>query len=504
VKNAIKFLYALLSIVFYFVKGVLYMISTIRHIHTRLPAWSIGFLLLFLGSNSFFSASAFAVSVRAQASKPNKDYYTVTLPVNNAVLINPGKGWVLYGTPATQTAKTLAYASVGYTRYNWSDIEPSEGKYNWSIIDSDMNAWKAVGKKFAFGVMNANSSTPTNQYVTPEWVFKDGAAAIKSGTYDKILKRKGIQYIPVWNDPIFLRKVQDFVTAMAKRYDGNPDIAYIDIRSYGNWGLQEVNSLPHSVALSSRGAGKHIRIYSNAFRHTQLIVPWGSPAYKSAYGWATNHSIGVRQDGLMVSSDGKELAMAYGKTPAVFEFYSSYQWLKQHGYWQNSKLLTAVNAGKPSYISMGGWGNDAQVMLAQHPQLIHRLANMIGYNFTLKSATLPISITNRRASTFSFSWKNQGVAFLNQSATVAVALLDGSNRVVQKQWLRGVRPEAWKPGKITITSKLMMFTGVHAGTYKLAVGLFLRTADSNPTYEIGNRGRTSNGWYVISNRELVK
>ena len=467
--------------------------------HLRPIAQSISFVLLLLWSSFFFSTYALAASAHSQQMQLGKNYHTLTPPVSNSLILTPGQGLVLYGNPANQTANTMAYASVGYMRYDWSRIEPKEGVYNWSVIDYDLNAWHAAGKRFAFGVMNANSSDPMVAYVTPKWVFDDGAAVVKSHTYDSVLGRSSIQYIPVWDDPIFLRKVQDFVTAMARRYDSNTNIAYIDIRSYGNWGTQKIDGLPHSVALSAAKAQKHDQIYRSAFKHTQLILPWSITGYNSTYAWAVKNNIGLRRDGIMVSSNGIELRPAYGKTPIVFEFYGGYQWLNQKGYWNNNKVLTALNTGKPSYVSMGLWGNDAQVLLTHQPQLIQTVANMVGYHFVLSSATLPNSITNHRANLISLSWKNQGVAYLSQPASVAVALLDKSNNVVQKQWLAGTKPQNWVPGKTTTESASITFKGVPAGSYKLAVGLFLHTTDSTPTYQIGNQRLTKNGWYVLSN-----
>ena len=428
----------------------------------------------------------------------SQSYYTTTPQINPDVITNPGKGWVLYGSPSQQSAGTLAYGSVGYVRYDWSDVEPTEGHYNWSMIDYDLNSWVAVGKQFAFGVMNADSSSSTT-YVTPSWVFKDGAASVRTTSYDDVSGLKGVQYVPVWNDPIYLQKVRDFLAALAKRYDGNPHIAYIDIRSYGNWGEQHVYGISPSVALSAAGVQTHIQMYKNAFHHTQLIVPWGTPDYNSVYGWAVNNGVGMRRDGMMVDSNGSELAPANGKAPAVFEFYGSYQWLNSSGYWNDDKLRQEVEIGKPSYIGMGQWNNDAQLMLAAQPTLIRDLANHMGYDFVLKSATLPTTISNNQATTISLSWNNQGVTYLYNHAYVAIALLDSSNNVVQKQWFSGSNPNAWVPGKTTTESANFTFSGLNTGSYKIAVGLFQNQTDSNPIYKIGNQGRTANGWYVISN-----
>jgi len=469
--------------------------STSRHMHREVYGISIVFLILGL---LILPVKAVAKNMQNNQAIVSPHHYHVIKPqISNDVLLNPGKGWVLYGLPSNHSTSTMAYATVGYMRYDWSSIEPAEGKYNWSIIDSALNAWKAQGKRFAFGVMNANSSDWTIQYVTPQWVFADGASYVRSKTFDDLTGKTGIQYEPVWDDPVFLQKVKDFLAALALRYDNNPNIAYIDVRSYGNWGEQHMYGIPPSVALSAAGVQKHIQMYKDAFKRVQIIAPWGMPNYNSVYDWAVNNGVGMRRDGVMVDSDGSELSRAYGKQPAVFEFYGSYQWLVSHGYWSDAKLRSDVNIGKPSYISMGQWGNDAEIMLASEQSLVHDLANSMGYSFMLASATIPTTISNNQAVNISLSWSNQGVGYLYQSCRVAVALLDSSGNVVQQQWFTGSNPNVWAPGQITKENASITFTGVRAGTYRLAVGLFQSTSDRNPVYKIGNQGRTANGWYVL-------
>ncbi len=439
----------------------------------------------------------------ASAQGPSKHLtaqtYSITPQTSNNVVLNPGEGWVLYGAPSNQSASTMAYATVGYVRYDWSSIEPTEGHYNWYMIDNDLKAWVAQGKQFAFGVMNADSSSQI-PYVTPHWVFADGAASVPCTTFDDLTGKKGvIQYEPVWDNPVFLQKVRDFLAALAQRYDNNPHIAYIDVRSYGNWGEQHVYGIPPSVPLSAAGVQMHIQMYKDAFKHTQIIAPWGTSDYNSTYDWAVNNGIGMRRDGMIVDSNGSELTRAQGKAPAVFEFYGSYQWLSASRNWNATKLRQDVEIGKPSYIGMGQWGNDAQVLLFKEPTLIRDLANHMGYHFVLTNVTLPTTVAANQPMNISLSWNNQGVSYLYKQASVAVALLDSSNNVVQKQWFSGSNPKAWAPGQTTTENANITFTGVNNGTYKLAVGLFQNTTDSNPTYNIGNQGRTANGWYVVSN-----
>ncbi len=430
-------------------------------------------------------------------------YHVIIPQTSSDIILNPGKGWVLYGLPSDHSENAIAAASVGYLRYDWSSIEPAQGQYNWSPIDYAINAWQAQGKQFAFGVMNADSTDYSNQFVTPQWVFADGARSVRSQSFDNVTGKTGIQYVPVWNDPVFLQKLKDFVTALAQRYDTNPNIAYIDVRSYGNWGEQHVYGIPPSIALSPADVQKHIQLYADAFKHVQIIVPWGSSNYNSVYNWAVDNKIGMRRDGLMVDSNGSELARANGHAPSIFEFYASYQWLLQNGYWSDAKLRSDVITGKPSYINLGQWGNDADMMLANNASLIHDLANQMGYYFVLKRAYMPTTINNGQSYNMGLSWYNQGVSYLYGSCNVAVALLDSSGNVVQQRWFTGSNPRAWTPGWTKTESAAITFTGVRAGTYQLAVGLFQNVSDSNPIYKIGNQGRTATGWYVLSNSVAV-
>jgi len=468
----------------------------------RIVLRSVGIIILLMETSFLLPFVSAQDATHIPNTVAHNAHHTIAPQTSTDILLNPGKGWVLYGSPANQSASTMAYASVGYMRYDWSSIEPSEGQYNWSIIDNDLNAWVAQGKQFAFGVMNANSSDAL-QYVTPHWVFADGAASVRCTAFDDTTGKTGIQYEPTWNDPIFLQKVRDFLTALARRYDNNPHIAYIDVRSYGNWGEQHVYGITPSIPLVAADVQTHIQMYRNAFQHTQIIAPWGTPDYNSVYDWAVNNGVGMRRDGMMVDSNGEELVRAHGKAPAVFEFYGSYQWLKAGGYWDGARLRQEVELGKPSYIGMGQWDDDAQTMLADEQQLIGDLANRIGYHFVLASATLPTTLTNGQTSTISLSWRNQGVTYLYKKASVAVALLDNANNVVQKQWFAGSNPRAWGPGLTTTEQTNITFTGINAGTYKLAIGLFQNTTDSNPTYKIGNQGGTANGWYVVSSTTVV-
>ena len=82
---------------------------------------------------------------------------------NGAALVNPGMGWVFhyydnipahYGSKLapSDTLDQWPGSSVIYLRIPWSYIEPAEGRYNWSVLDTPAQRCIAKGKQVAFRI----------------------------------------------------------------------------------------------------------------------------------------------------------------------------------------------------------------------------------------------------------------------------------------------------------------------------------------------------------------
>lgn len=170
----------------------------------------------------------------------------VVRPVDNgSALVNPGMGWVFhhydnnilrYGVDLapSDTVDEFPGMSVVYLRLAWSHIEPEEGKFNWSIVDTPAQRWIQKGKRIALR-FTASESSRDQPYATPEWVRKAGAKGYHH------IPRKGITsdgaiWEPDYDDSAFLEKLGNFLAAAAARYDGNPEVAFIDVGSFGVWG----------------------------------------------------------------------------------------------------------------------------------------------------------------------------------------------------------------------------------------------------------------------------
>src|SRR5688572_4415191 len=191
--------------------------------------------LVFLG---LFAALSQAANF---AERPG--YVTVRPRDDGRALVNPGMGWTLYFysdftdnygsklAPA-DTVDDFPGLSTVYMRVPWSMLEPQEGKFNWPLLDTPAQRWIAKGKQVAFRVTCSESML---RYATPQWVEQAGA---KGHSYLLGTGRRedGPLWDPDFDDPVFLAKLESFLKAFSARYDGNPNVAYIDIGSFGLWG----------------------------------------------------------------------------------------------------------------------------------------------------------------------------------------------------------------------------------------------------------------------------
>ena len=442
------------------------------------------------------------------AVPPSAANLVVKPALDNSMLVNPGKGYVQYWEPDVSIFYKYRepddkyvkdYIGIGYSRFNWSALEPKEGVFDWSIPDRFIAEYAKYGKKVGFGVMSVTTGQ-RDQYVTPKWVFDAGAVPlnIRDDTAPT-----GTQVIPMsWADPVFLAKMQGFIAAFGKRYDGNRNIAFIDIRDYGNWGEGHIGALicvnPNQQSMIVMTPPDNLQNnyylpYVKAFPHSLLIAVWGGAVYDKVYDWAVSNGVGIRRDGILSqwSRDGSECLRAHGHVPSVFEYCDTYDNTKRDGYWSHELLMKYIKAGKPTYMH---W---ERKIFEENKEFSLKLGNKVGYHFVLQEAEFPAAIKPGVPFDLKLKWLNDGVTYLYEPCYVAVAMLDSDDHVVAREWLTGSDPKNWAPEVIMTETMQVRFSSVPASAKKFAIGLFLDKKDANPVYKLGIQGRTAGGWYVL-------
>jgi len=405
-------------------------------------------------------------------------------------------------------------ASLGYSRFQWGEIEPEEGIYHWEIIDNAIQSWSKVGKQFAFGVMCASSHSKIF-WTSPKWVFDAGARYDSFEIKNTKLSTEGNpgnKLVPVFDDPVFLNKLKTFIQALAARYDGNPNIAFIDIRSYGNWG--EGHMFPFGKPdISAEKFKEHIQIHRDAFKKTLLQLPTGKHAeFLPVQDWAVSIGVGLRRDGICGNSDGSEVSGCAGKMPAVFEFYGNYEMMKNLGWWDGKKdkegrgfrLADCVEIGKPSYCDLSRGGESGLKLLKEDSILVGKLTNRLGYHLRITEAKYPGTISAATSENITITWINAGVANVFISMKVTFALISKDGKIIEVCDAVTSKPELWQPDIPLTLNDQLLFTKVAAGNYTLAVGIRQPNDGMTPSIKLGNKLKTIAGWYKLGPISIKK
>ncbi|HXK94334.1 MAG TPA: beta-galactosidase, partial [bacterium] len=197
-----------------------------------------------------------------------EDRITVQPQDNGRALVNPFMGWTFhhysniitnYGSKLepSDTLDDFPGLSVIYLRLPWAFIEEEEGVFNWSIVDTPAQRWIDKGLRVAF---RFTCSESWMEYATPRWVEQAGAKGYRF-TPGKGTDANGPYWEPDFNDPIFLEKLEHFLAAAARRYDGHPDVDFIDVGSMGVWG--EAHTFASTrINYSFEVIKKHIDLYT--------------------------------------------------------------------------------------------------------------------------------------------------------------------------------------------------------------------------------------------------
>jgi PKD repeat protein len=138
----------------------------------------------------------------------------------------------------------LTNANVdGYSaRATWSFIEPSQGVYNWSNLDSVISAAAAAGKKVTLSVAAGIK--------TPSWVYAAGA---KSFSYIDDTS-PNTQSIPVPWDSVFLAQWKSLIQQLGNRYAGNSALTQVKITGIATDTAE--TQLPNSTGATVTQSGK--------------------------------------------------------------------------------------------------------------------------------------------------------------------------------------------------------------------------------------------------------
>ena len=233
-----------------------------------------------------------------------------------------------YGKNELTLPETPAHS---YRRFVWKELEPSEGQYDFSQIEEALRKARASHQRFGFRVMACWSEMGA---VVPNYLVRsmpNGFWFSSSASSDK-----PDTYVPDWNSTHFLSRARSLLSALGKRFDGDPAIGWVDIGLYGNWGEWHTAGFPYRQrpqASPATLASKKsiIDAHFAAFPKTRLLMMTDDPE-GLGYALSLSPGIGMRRDSLGDKwfAEGMEADMRVSElvgerwktAPFVTEFYA--------------------------------------------------------------------------------------------------------------------------------------------------------------------------------------
>lgn len=427
-------------------------------------------------------------------------------------LVNPDKGWYHHmldngiNKYLIQDEKDLTgFPGMDhlYLRLAWAYLEPEEGIFDWSYIDDIVEKYVPMGYKISFRIScketgPAPTSVPSEvngiRYATPYWVSQAGAKGVERPEYGSA------SWTPVWDDPVFLEKLDNFHKAFAEKYDGNPWVRYIDVGSIGEWGEGHTYSSTR-ISPTVEEIKTHMNLHLKHYKKTQLIVADDLLAYEKSeedqqklLNYALENGFSLRDDSPMVQGYMKNdldtwtvrhpefFAEVYKIRPTVFEL-EHYGKVISNGYWLGENgveiiseykvsgadiFRNAVKIIRPTYVGFHGYLGE---WLTDNPEFTKEMLNMCGYWYFPKSIN-STQYKNRKLS-FEIEWLNKGVA-------PAYAIYQLRGKLIPVNYTAGsidfVAEDSgnknWMPGHITTEKYTVTLSGKPEGDYWLAIQLF--------------------------------
>ena len=470
-------------------------------------------------------------------SNPHKGF---TVPTGGAWTFVPEFEYGPYGSLNNRAWDLVSYGS-GYQQ--WNKLNPAKGVYDWTELEKLLNALAEHNMTYALRVLPYTPSfiksdfPPQEEYDwTPPFVYEMGAKKIQ-------IDLRGTDYhayAPVWDDSIYIWAAKEFAKALAEKYDGDPRIEYIDIRTFGEWGEWHTSHILGSVMPADSVLKDMLDYYASVFKKTQLVLP--SNGFGDVYTHALDLGITKRDDGFIgIPGRPDTLLRAYNANlPTIAENIAGYKTMLANDdlipggtqKWTAERWVDAITTAHLTYYVLDQDNDCGYYFYKDNKALADSMSKVIGYNFTVTRAELltiagadnaastaensaDTAAGNVATNTLNITVKNTGVApcFFDvylvaefvDSTGAAIAQLGKTIRITKGTFKDGASQD------FSFTYKVMP-SAVPAGEANLAtqpgvsVALSLYESEDayksgkNPTVRFDNDGLQGNNKLLLKSR----
>lgn len=248
---------------------------------------------------------------------------TTWVTLDNAPWFSSPKGvYVLSDLDGWLSQTALEHPSVDGVslRLRWSSVEPEDGVYDWTVLDSYVDRAQAAGKSIGLYL-----SAGVN---TPDWVYDAGAVRFD------FMDDQAQASIPVPWDPVFLDRWTDFIGVVGERYSSRA--ALVQVKITGVQHKSAETGLPFSdddltnwlqVRNAAGGPDGYTRVkVFNAWKRIVRAFSDAFPFQKTSGAFAPHHFPRIDDNGHeFQSSSGGDGVLADNMIAHGIDVYGPYQ-----------------------------------------------------------------------------------------------------------------------------------------------------------------------------------
>ncbi len=435
---------------------------------------------------------------------------TVTPKPLTGPLTNPGNGVASFHNGYGETPSLENYPDTGieYDRFYWSELEPKEGQYNFQLVDTAFHHAAQHKPAMNVGLRFMTLDEPSSGSKIPEWLIQKGIKGVWTSGHKT--------FVPALDDPLFIEYSQRLLNAFGKRYDGNTNLAYIDIGMVGSWGEWHNSNFPTATPLLERYTPaqleKYVTMHFAAFPKTPkiMLISGGAAlasAVKQGAGWRADcwgdwHNFTVEWSHM--KDDYPERLQAannaypgfnngWKKAPISLEICGHMsEWQAVHRYTREQVQATFdwALAQHASTINL-----KSSRVPKEYRDIVDNALTKLGYRFRLASLAHESTLVKGQSLTLNSQWFNDGVAPIYLHYALAYRVVNAGNKVVAEGKTQDdIR--TWLPGKHEASYHLAMPDSLPAGEYHIETAML--DGEGKARINFANEGKGADGWYRVS------
>ncbi len=417
-------------------------------------------------------------------------------------LANPYMGWAPWASGGPYSIPH----SLVYINASWRELEPQKGVYRFDLLEKEnkFDYWASKNVKIILRI-NMDYPGSSSHLDIPDWLYNETG---KDGTWYDISYGKG--YSPNYSNKTLIGYHKLLITALAKRYNPNAQIAFIAVGSLGHWGeFHTWKSDSYVIPFPGTNiTDQYIKHYLDNFTEKPLLM-------RRPFTIAKINNIGLFNDSFGDERQTVSYFLDYigkgyndyltGETqPAMSDFWkyapSGGEFADYPGtrYMTDSRIARTLEMAKESHLS---WLGPSAPIYGGYSGEINRntdlLLKTMGYRFIpLYMGIKADTFSSDNTFTLQMAWINRGTAPFYFDWPMELRVTDENGRLLAKKTIQ-TNIRSWLPGieKRLPDIKLAM-PELSDGAYSFSVG-FLNPATGHAEIKLPIRATVSGGFYQL-------